>query len=87
MTWNLALPEVIEAPPASDPFRYGTRMARRRLLDGTFEMLRLPLTIWDVLHPQEGDHIVHSIRHAKEGCVCVALRTASPYTTRRLERS
>jgi hypothetical protein len=31
MTWNLALPEVIAAPPQSDPYRYGTRMARQRL--------------------------------------------------------
>jgi Uma2 family endonuclease len=66
MTWNLALPDVIEAPPESDPFCYGTRMVRRRQPDGSFQMLRLPLTVWDVLHPQEGDHIVQSIRHSKE---------------------
>jgi len=66
MTWNLALPEVIEAPPESDPYLYGTRMARRRLPDGSFQTLRLPLTVWDVLHPQEGDHIAQSIRHSKE---------------------
>jgi Uma2 family endonuclease len=66
MTWNLALPDVIEAPPESDPFCYGTRIIRRRQPDGSFELLRVPLTLWDVLHPQEGDHLVHSIRHSKE---------------------
>ena len=66
MTRTLALPELVEAPPASDPFCYGTRTVRRRQPDGSFQVLRLPLTLWDVLHPQEGDHIVQSIRHSQE---------------------
>ena len=66
MTRTLALPELVEAPPASDPFCYGTRTIRRRQADGSFQSLRMPLTLWDVLHPQEGDHIVQSIRHSQE---------------------
>ena len=66
MTRTLALPELVDAPPASDPFRYGTRMARRQQPDGSFQVLCLPLTLWDVLHPQEGDHILQSLRHLKE---------------------
>ena len=66
MTRTLALPELVEAPPAGDPFCYGTRMVERRQPDGSFQTLRLPLTLWDVLHPQEGDHILQSLRHLKE---------------------
>jgi hypothetical protein len=66
MTRTLALPDLVEAPPKNDPFCYGTRVVRRRQPDGTFQTLRLPLTVWDVLHPHEGDHIVQSIRHSKE---------------------
>jgi colicin import membrane protein len=66
MSRTLALPELVDAPPANDPYCYGTRMVRQRQDDGSLATLRLPLTIWDVLHPQEGDHIVQSIRHSQE---------------------
>jgi Uma2 family endonuclease len=66
MPLTLALPELVESPPASDPFCYGTRTVQRRQPDGSFAVLRLPLTVWDVLHPQEGDHVVQSLRHQKE---------------------
>jgi hypothetical protein len=67
MPHTLALPELVEAPPESDPYCYGTRMARRRQADGSYQMLRLPLTVWDVLHPQEGDHVVQSIASGRPG--------------------
>lgn len=66
MSHTLALPEIVEAPPAEDPFRYGTRFSRRRMPDGSYELIHLPLTLWDVLHPQEGDYIVQSQRHQAE---------------------
>lgn len=66
MTRTLALPELVEAPPAEDPYRYGYRISRRRQPDGSYQVLRLPLTLWDVLHPQEEDKLVQSIRHSKE---------------------
>src|SRR5689334_6702446 len=61
-----ALPKLVEAPPASDPFIYGHRLVRRRAPDGSEEVRRLPLTPWDVLHPQEGDKVVQSLRHERE---------------------
>jgi Uma2 family endonuclease len=66
MTRTLALTELVDAPPADDPYRYGSRMALRAQPDGTLRSEMLPLTLWDVLHPQEGDHITQSIRHQKE---------------------
>ena len=61
MSRSLALPELVEAPPADDPFRYGTRFSRRRRPDGSYELLRLPLTLWDLLHPQMDDKIVQAL--------------------------
>lgn len=66
MSHSLALPELVEAPPADDPYRYGFRMARCQQPDGSYEVLRLPLTFWDLLHPQMDDKIVQSTRHRKE---------------------
>jgi colicin import membrane protein len=66
MTRTLALPDLVDAPPADDLYRYGSRLAVRAGPDGTLYSEQLPLTIWDVLHPQEGDHITQSIRHQKE---------------------
>jgi hypothetical protein len=41
-------------------------MARRRGQDGSNEVLRLPLTLWEVVHPQEDDKIMQGTRHSKE---------------------
>jgi Uma2 family endonuclease len=48
-----------------DPFRYGWRYVRRTQPDGTEEMDMVPLTLQDVLHPQEGDQIVENSRHER----------------------
>lgn len=66
MTQTLALPHLVAAPPADDPFYYGWRDVRRRQPDGSYKMVQLPLTIWDVLHPQFGDTIPKSIPHTKD---------------------
>src|SRR5262249_49856579 len=68
-------PELFAPPPESDPFRYGWRDVRVRQSDGSFLHLQRPLTLWDVLHPQEGDTIVQGLRHAKE---CQYLFPAPP---------
>lgn len=49
--------------PADDPYRYGWRYIRRDLPNGDYELDRVPLTLRDVLHPQEEDFIVHSFEH------------------------
>jgi colicin import membrane protein len=48
-----------------DPFRYGWRYVRRQLPDGTLDFDMVPLTLEDVLHPQEGDRIPENSRHER----------------------
>lgn len=50
---------------ASNPFRYGWRHVRRERDDGTVVIERVPLTLEDVLHPQEGDQVVHNNAHQR----------------------
>jgi colicin import membrane protein len=52
-----------EPPP--DPFRYGWRYVEHRRPDGTLEVEQVPLTLEDVLHPQEGDQVTHSNKHER----------------------
>jgi Uma2 family endonuclease len=52
--------------PEEHLFRYGSRTVRRRKDDGSYELLQLPLTLWDLLHPQEGDQPMQGLRHSKE---------------------
>lgn len=62
MVKTIALTELVEAPPADDPLRYGSRYVLQRRPDGTVYSEVMPLTIWDVLHPRDGDHITQSLR-------------------------
>lgn len=50
-------------PRADDPFFYGWRDTYRVGADGRKEYVQVPLTPEDVLHPQEGDHIMQSNAH------------------------
>jgi Uma2 family endonuclease len=56
-------------PPESgvrpDPFQYGWRYVRTRRPDGTEELEQVPLTLLDVLHPQEEDQILENSRHER----------------------
>jgi Uma2 family endonuclease len=52
----------------ADPFRYGWRYLQRERDDGTLEIEQVPLTLEDVLHPQEGDQVTHSEAHQRR-CV------------------
>src|SRR5258708_3874057 len=49
-----------DLPPPDDPFYYGWRDVRRTRPDGTQYKEQIPLSRWDTLHPEEGDHIVES---------------------------
>ena len=46
-----------KSPPRSGEasFKFGYRWVRRPGRNGREESVRIPLTLWDVLHPQEGD--------------------------------
>jgi Uma2 family endonuclease len=59
-----------EQAPPHDSYEYGWRYIRRELPDGDYELDRVPLTLADVLHPQEEDFIVHSDEHHR---ICVYL--------------
>jgi Uma2 family endonuclease len=49
----------------SDPYRYGWRYVRHKHADGTESIEQVPLTLEDVLHPQEGDQVTHSDAHQR----------------------
>jgi Uma2 family endonuclease len=53
-------------PPTADPFFYGWRDVYRDLPDGHRVWEQIPLTEEDVLHPQEGDHIVQNSAHNRD---------------------
>ncbi len=55
--------------PASgdpDPFRLGWKEERRELPDGGFDYVNVPLTLEDVLHPEENYKIMNGSRHEEE---------------------
>jgi Uma2 family endonuclease len=54
-------------PPKPDPFRYGWRFLKKVLPDGTTDLVQVPLTLEDVLHPQEGDVIPETTFHERDG--------------------
>ena len=60
-------PEVGGSDPA-DPYRYGWRYVQHEGEDGRLVIEQVPLTLEDVLHPQEGDQVTHSEAHQRR-CV------------------
>ena len=54
-----------DADEALDPYRYGWRYVRHDQADGTYVIEQVPLTLEDVLHPQEGDQVTHSDAHQR----------------------
>jgi Uma2 family endonuclease len=54
-----------------DPFRLGWRFVKVRRPDGTTELEQVPLTLEDVLHPEEGDFHVLTDGHIRD---CLYLR-------------
>ena len=70
MTTQLSDTSVMLADDAAevvhpDPYRYGWRYVRRILDNGDEEFDQIPLTLEDVLHPQEEDFIVHTYEHER----------------------
>jgi Uma2 family endonuclease len=61
--------EVLVPPPGledpADPFRYGWRVVRHDTGDGNITVEQVPLTLEDVLHPEEGDQVTHSDAHQR----------------------
>jgi hypothetical protein len=57
--------EVLVPGDGADPFRYGWRDIARQDADGSVVWERAPLTLLDVLHPQEGDYGVQSDAHTR----------------------
>src|SRR5947209_8002964 len=51
------------APPPDNPYYYGWRHVNRTLPDGRVEVDQVPLTLEDVLHPEEYDFIVNNQQH------------------------
>ena len=49
----------------ADPYPYGWRPVQRTLPDGTVKRERVPLTLYDILHPQVGDYRMHSDQHER----------------------
>ena len=64
------------APPADDPFRYGWRYVSRPTPNDPDHLEPVPLTLEDVLHPEEGDFIVHSDRHETDRMYLTAVLRA-----------
>jgi len=58
-------PGTRDTDDAADPFRYGWRYVRRTRPDGLIALEQVPLTLEDLLHPQEGDHVTHSRDHER----------------------
>ena len=54
----------IESPP--DPFRFGWRYVAQVGTDGRKRWVQVPLTLDDVLHPQEGDHIPENSQQERD---------------------
>jgi Uma2 family endonuclease len=68
----MATIEVIVTPgrgiDRSDPYRYGWRTIEREQPDGAVVVEQAPLTLEDVLHPEEGDQVTHAEAHERR-CV------------------
>ncbi|MDW8234763.1 MAG: Uma2 family endonuclease, partial [Roseiflexaceae bacterium] len=54
-----------ETPPADDPFRYGWRYVPRPTPDDPHHFDQVPLTLEDVLHPEEGDQVLCNYDHQR----------------------
>ncbi len=55
-----------EPGPANDPFRYGWRYVKTVKSDGTVDYDQVPLTLEDLLFPEEGDFTVQLESHRRD---------------------
>ena len=49
----------------ADPFRYGWRYRQSFDAEGLLVIEQIPLTVEDLLHPQEGDQVTHRAEHQR----------------------
>jgi colicin import membrane protein len=61
---TLLQPVTPPVPPQDDPFRLGWRYVKRTEPDGQVIYDQVPLTEWDLTHPEEGDFVVTNRPHA-----------------------
>jgi Uma2 family endonuclease len=66
MTRLASTPPPSPEPPNGKPFRYGWRYVTRKRPDGSEEHVEVPLTLEDVLHPQEGDVIPENTQQERD---------------------
>lgn len=59
-----------EADAKDDPFRYGWRYVRRTQPDGTEVVDQVPLSLDDLLYPEEGDSVVQEPLHLRDFLYC-----------------
>lgn len=59
------VPAVDEQATHTEPIHYGWRFVRRDLPDGNYTVEQIPLSLEDVLHPEEGDQVTHSGAHQR----------------------
>lgn len=52
--------------PPHDPFRFGWRYVQQIGPNGSKKSVQVPLTLDDVLHPQEGDHIPDNTQQSRD---------------------
>ncbi len=53
-------------PSEPDPFRFGHRLVKRQLPNGRFDFDQIPLTLDDLLHPDEACVIVQNTPHQRD---------------------
>jgi len=61
---------------ADDPFRYGWRYIRRIQPDGTEVIDEVPLTLEDLLYPEEDDFVVQEPWHTQDFTYCYSALSA-----------
>lgn len=61
----LVPPLEASAGEAIDPYRYGWRYVQQVSDDGVVMIEQVPLTLEDVLHPEENDQVTHSDAHQR----------------------
>lgn len=54
-----------ELPPDNDPYRYGWREVLQVTENGEEELVYIPLTLEDILHPEEDDRRMHAKDHER----------------------
>lgn len=68
MTQVLETQTVVASDAPPEAFPYGWRHVQRELPDGRIEIDQVPLTLEDVLYPEEGDQVTHNDAHQRR-CV------------------